>query len=118
MACTETATKLNKQAQLSLDVKHYDEAITLLKRAVVLEPENALTHCLLGMGYAAKEDFALAISEYKKALDITPNELATLCLLANLYLQQGMINEGITLSRKGIALEIRVPTPSILRELP
>ena len=104
IACTENASKLNKQAQLALEVKNYDEAIILLKRAVVLTPDNVLTYCLLGMSYAAKEDFTTAISEYKKALNYNPNDRFIMCLLANVYLKKGMTDEAITISNKVISL--------------
>ena len=104
MACTETATKLNKQALFALNTQNFDLAITLLQRSVTLEPDNARTHYLLGMGYEATGKPAEAISEYKKALDVKPNNVFTLCLLANVYLSQGMIDETITVAKKAIAL--------------
>ena len=105
MACTETATKLNNQALLALNVKNYDEAITLLKRAVAIEPGNFQTHYMLGMAYKVKGALAEAISEYKKALDINPNNIFTLCLLADAYLTTGMIDDAITVAKKTIVLD-------------
>jgi tetratricopeptide (TPR) repeat protein len=103
-SCTETATKLNKQALSALAVKNYDAAISLLQRAVALEPDNAQAYYLLGIGYNAKREFVKAISAYKKALDLNPKDVFTLCLLADVYLTKGMIDEAITVSRKAIAL--------------
>ena len=104
-ACTESATKLNKQAQLALNVANYDEAMTLLKKAVSLEPENVATRYLLGMCFAAKGQLVEAISEYKKVLDVAPNNIFTICLLANAYSSKGMSEEAITLYQKAIALD-------------
>ena len=66
LGCTESATNLNKQAQLALNAANYDEALTLLKKAVSLEPENVETRFLLGMCFDAKGQLVEAISEYKK----------------------------------------------------
>ena len=104
-ACTKTASKLYKQALLALEEQKYDTAITLLKEASVLEPDNAHIHSLLGMGYKAKGGLDEAISEYKKALAIKSNDPFTLCLLADVYFTQGRIDETITLSKKVIAID-------------
>lgn len=105
MTCTETETKLQNQALLALDAKNYDKAITLLNRAVAIEPDNVQTHYLLGMAYKAKGMLTEAISEYKKALDIKPNNIFTLCLLADVYLSTGMIDEAITVAKKTLVLD-------------
>jgi Flp pilus assembly protein TadD len=105
MACTETATKLNNQALLDLKVKNYDEAITLLKKAAAIEPDNVQTHFMLGMAYKVKGELAEAISEYKKALDVNPNNIFIQCLLADAYLATGRIDDAITVSKKTIVLD-------------
>ena len=105
VACTETATKLNQQALLALERENYDQAITMLKKAVVLQPDNAKTHFLLGMSYAAKENLDEAVSEYKTALDIKPDDPFTLCLLADVYLTQEKTDETITLSKKVLGID-------------
>ena len=105
MKCTETATKLNKQALLALERENYDEAITLLEKAVVLNPDNAKAHLLLGMSYAAKENLDQAVSEYNTALEIKPNDPFTLCLLADVYLTQEKTDETITLSKKVLVID-------------
>ena len=105
IGCTETATKLNENALLALNVENYDEAMTLLKRAATLEPDNAETHFLLGLAYSGKGQYTETISEYKKALDLKPNDVPTMCWLAYTYLTKGMTDQAITLSKKAIALE-------------
>ena len=102
--CTNRADKLYKQALLDFEDQKFDTAITLLKEASVLEPGNARIHSLLGMGYKAKGKLTEAISEYQKALDTKPNDPFTLCLLADLYLTQGRIDETITVAKKVIAI--------------
>ncbi len=103
-ACTKTTAKLYKEAQLALENQQYDTAITLLKQVSAREPDNVRIHTLLGMGYKAKGELTEAISEYQKALDIKPNDPFTLCLLADLYLTQGRIDETITVAKKVIAI--------------
>jgi len=105
ITCTVTAKKLNQQALLALNNENYDEAIALLKKAVVLQPDNPRTHLLLGMSYKAKGDLPEAITEYNKALNIKPDDPFTLCLLADVYLTQGRVDETITLSKKVLAID-------------
>ena len=102
LACTESATKLNQQAQVALDTQKADNAIKLLKEAITLEPNNARTHYLLGMGYIAKGDLDDAISVCKKALDLNPNDIVILSLLGDIYITKGMIEESIIVSKKAI----------------
>ena len=47
---------------------------TLLQKAVRLDPKFAAAYLQLGIVYAEREDFSRAITQYQKAIDVSPEE--------------------------------------------
>ena len=67
----------------------YDSAISCYKKAIELDPDNAVNHNNLGLAYHRKGDDDLAIPCYKEAIKLDPN-----CVLAH-------NNLGLAYHRKG-----------------
>lgn len=62
------------------ELKDYPELITASKRGLLLDPQNAFLHYLLGVGYEASGTLPEAISEYQKAMKIWDDPSATVAL--------------------------------------
>ncbi|MBU4129014.1 tetratricopeptide repeat protein [bacterium] len=86
----------------------WDEAIEEWRYVAEKEPQNAWVHNNLGIAYEKKGDFAQARKEYKKAIELNPEELRYKRNLENLktaydkyraeYVQMGSLN--IVIQRK------------------
>lgn len=74
-----------------------------LDRFQQLEPNSAKTHILLGDIYRQRMDYDNAILEYKKALAITPGDIASLMGLASAYLGNNDIEAAIASSREALS---------------
>jgi tetratricopeptide (TPR) repeat protein len=55
------------------DLKRYGEAITVLRQAVSLKPENAEAHNELGWSYQQQQQFNDAIAAYREAVRLKPD---------------------------------------------
>lgn len=53
--------------------RDYDQAISCLRRAIELAPDDAISHYALGTVYTAKKRWEAAVGEYKAALGIDPS---------------------------------------------
>jgi len=51
------AAALNNQAVAAVEVRHYQEAIELLKQAIALRPDFAMAHYNLGCLYQSQDQF-------------------------------------------------------------
>ena len=62
-----------------------DRAITEYKRAIELDPDNALAHTNLGAAYVNKDLLDQAIAEHKRAIELDPNNANAHYNLASAY---------------------------------
>lgn len=62
------------------ELKDYPKLITASKRGLLLDPQNAFLHYLLGVGYEASGTLPEAISEYQKVLKIWDDPNADVAL--------------------------------------
>ena len=69
------ATMLSNLSTLYFDGKRFQEAATLLERALVLEPRSAIKHGNLGDTYRQLGRAKDAAREYRKAADLTEERL-------------------------------------------
>lgn len=83
-------------ALVSLYVKNrkYDEITGLLKDTAELFPDDPNNHYKLGLIYEFKKDFELAISSYKKAVEIKPDHARALNAIGRLYMKNGKYAEA------------------------
>jgi tetratricopeptide (TPR) repeat protein len=66
------AASLWKRAQRSEDPRYLQKTESLLHKAVAADPKLDEAYVQLGLLYAARGNFAQAISEYKKAVEVNP----------------------------------------------
>ena len=66
-----------------------DKAIEQAKKTLDLEPDSAVTHAVLGIGYQDKRMYAEAIAEYKRALQLGGSPAEMRGLLGNAYAVSG-----------------------------
>ncbi len=92
---------------LSTISRNYDwkDAFTLWKATVYTTPLSSVGHNNLGLEYAKKGEYADAILEYKKAIDISSLYFHALTNLGDAYLKIGLIDEAIDLYKKAIEAE-------------
>ena len=62
------------------ELKDYPELISASKRGLLLDPQNAFLHYLLGIGYEASGTLPEAISEYQKVMKIWDDPNAAVAL--------------------------------------
>lgn len=74
-----------------------DEAISILRRAVGLNPNDGKTHTNLGHAYYDKGLIDEAIEEYKRALELDPNLEFAYDGLGSAYARKGLRDKAITM---------------------
>ena len=77
---------LFENADRALTTKNYDEALTLLKRVVEIDPIDFQAWTQLGTVYLGQKKFDEADSSYSKAIEIRPSFFAALLNLGRLRL--------------------------------
>ena len=82
----------------------YNEAIAELKKAIMINPNNAEAHSNLGVVYIIIGMHDEAIAEYKKGIEINPNDAKAHYNLGAAYHEKGMHNKAITELKKAIEI--------------
>ena len=100
----ETAEEWFKKGNTALDVKNYDEAISMYKKAIVINPDFAEAHYNLGWIYVEKGMLDEAISEYKKTITINPDLANAHFNLGRIYEKKERLDEAISEYKKAIAI--------------
>lgn len=72
----------------------FDEELTVLKKAVSLDPKNSDGFYYLAMAYENKGLYNYAISTYEKVTEIKPNDKEAIYQLGILYIVQGKTNKA------------------------
>ena len=80
----------------ALKRRAFDEATAYFEKAIRLDPLNAITHRIMGDGYALVSEFPQAITHYQKALKLAPDDAEAQKNLAITY-----TNHGVTLRNRG-----------------
>jgi tetratricopeptide (TPR) repeat protein len=95
------------------DGSKYDDAIRVMKRALEIAPDNGHLHACLGEYYhIGKLDFENAAAEYRKAVELSPNEVWVLIGASYLYgdpVSPITIQEAITWLERVVELEPNDP---------
>ncbi|MBI1926223.1 tetratricopeptide repeat protein [Candidatus Poribacteria bacterium] len=76
--------------------------LTLWKRAIEINPNNANAHNNLGNAYEAQGQYEQAIAAYQRAIDIDPNDAIAHINLGVVYTKQGQYEQAIAAYKKGI----------------
>lgn len=87
-----------------IQVSHWKNSITLFKHAINVTdtkyPGVATIHAFLGDAYHREGELDIAISEFKKSLDLDPANLYGLNNLAATLAEQGNLKEGLIYAQK------------------
>ena len=87
-----------------IQVSHWKNSITLFKHAINVTdnkyPGVATIHAFLGDAYHREGELGIAISEFKKSLDLDPANLYGLNNLAATLAEQGNLKEGLSYAQK------------------
>jgi TolB-like protein/DNA-binding winged helix-turn-helix (wHTH) protein/Flp pilus assembly protein TadD len=68
------------EAMTYYELREYPELIAASKRGLLLDPEDAFLHYLLGVGYEATGKLPEAVSEYQKAIKLGDGPYASVAL--------------------------------------
>jgi tetratricopeptide (TPR) repeat protein len=83
-------------ARLRDDRQYIDEAITILKKAIFVQPNSSLAYCLLGSAYFKNESYTAAEESLNKALQRVRSPAAAHLMLADVYLKQKKWTDAIS----------------------
>ena len=87
-----------------IQVSHWKNSITLFKHAINVTDTKylgvATIHAFLGDAYHREGELDIAISEFKKSLDLDPVNLYGLNNLAATLAEQGNLKEGLSYAQK------------------
>jgi tetratricopeptide (TPR) repeat protein len=82
-------------ARLDGDRRYLDEAIAILKEAILIRPNSTIGHCLLGMAYFKNQSYEAAEETLRKALGMDKRFGAARLMLANVCMRQERWKEAI-----------------------
>lgn len=88
-------------AETNYELGNDDAAISILNKVSKLGQDDYY-YTLLGALYLRRENFALAVSNFQKALALTPESGAAHCNLARAYAERGNSEQAITHYTKAI----------------
>ena len=87
-----------------IQVSHWKNSITLFKHAINVTDTKylgvATIHAFLGDAYHREGELGIAISGFKKSLDVDPANLYSLNNLAATLAEQGNLKEGLSYAQK------------------
>ena len=78
------------------------DALTALRRAVELLPDDAETHVNLGIALGAARKYAEAAASHRRALELNPGSLEALKHLGELLREAGEPEEALTVIRRAV----------------
>ncbi|HEX4169683.1 MAG TPA: winged helix-turn-helix domain-containing protein [Bryobacteraceae bacterium] len=81
------------------------KAIAAARRAIELDPDNAEAHALMAEQYLLQWRWADAEKEFKRAIDLKPNDAAANMGYAKWLVARGRIDEAISWARRGKVLD-------------
>ena len=89
-----------------LSLGRTDEAIVAIREAIRLEPDNGQAHQALARAYwVGKGDFASAIPEFEKAIELNPDAGYSYLQLALLLAWEGQYARAEEVSRRAVELQ-------------
>ncbi|MBC8352347.1 MAG: tetratricopeptide repeat protein [Planctomycetes bacterium] len=100
----KTAAALRLRALIALHSDDALSAVSVLQKAIEIEPEIAEFHDLLGTAYRKLGEFADATACYRHAIQLEPNREQTLNNLGACLYDQGQIAEAISCHERAIAI--------------
>jgi len=86
-----------------------DDALPLLQKALVLEPERPELHNDLGLLFQDREDFAKAITFHRRALKLNPRFTPALINIGVAHKRLGRIDDAIQACRAALEIDPNLP---------
>ncbi len=83
---------------------HLDKALTYIKRAVELKPDNGYIRDSLGWVYYRQGKLDLAVAALKQAVELSPDDPAILDHLGDVYLESGQIKDALQAYKDALKL--------------
>lgn len=88
--CNKLITKNQRDANaldllslIEMNCKNYSKATKLIKKAINIEPNNAIFHCHLGILLSFSGDATNACQKYREAIQLNSDYVHAYCLLIN-----------------------------------
>ncbi len=97
-----------------LPMRRFYEAFSIARKLLELDPLSAPRQYALGLRYAAKGQYDLAINQYRNALELDPHFGLAHLMLAIALIMAGRCDEGVQASEAGVQLTGRVHVPLAL----
>jgi tetratricopeptide (TPR) repeat protein len=85
-------------------VRHLDAAMTLAKKGVDLDDQDAVSHFAYGRALLARREYADALGELESAAELNPTLAIAFCGLGDSLAYEGRIEEAIPYFEKAISL--------------
>jgi tetratricopeptide (TPR) repeat protein len=92
-----------------------DEAETIYRGLVAADPYDSVFHCHLGAVYFRKGEMDKAFDEYSAALRFNIANVDALAGRGEIYLQKGLLKEGVEDLRKALENDPEAKRPSTQR---
>ncbi|MHC5037794.1 MAG: tetratricopeptide repeat protein [Planctomycetota bacterium] len=97
------AEALETIAELCLQARYYDKALSWIERAIAAGREGGQPRLIKGHALAAIDEFSAAIDEYMMAIYLDPSLVAGRLALGKLLVKKDRFDEGIAELQIGIA---------------
>jgi Flp pilus assembly protein TadD len=98
------ASDLHQSGYEALRAGNYEQAITLLKRVVELEPKNKTAWLNLGSAYLSLRQYDSAVDAFKKQLEVNPYDEYAYNNLGHVYAVQRRYDDAESAFRKQLEL--------------
>ena len=90
----EDETARNALINLYVKQKRYDDLTKFVKDWLEKAPDDPQRHYRLGIVYEFKKEYVLAVTEYKKAIELQPENAKMLLALGRIYMKTGRLSES------------------------
>ncbi len=104
----------NNRGVVLYEKRSFKDAILCFKKALIILPESGLTHFNLANAYRDSNLKSLAIIEYQKCIQLTPQYSKAYKAIAKIYLQQKMYPDALAQIKKRLTLD---PADNAMKEL-
>src|SRR6185369_11027047 len=102
---SEEVVALNNRAVAEIQGNRYEEAIDLLKQAIVLQPDLAAIHFNLGCIYEMRKEYGPAIEALKQTLFLSPTFTDAQHHLGTSYIKTGRFEEAVECFQRALQLK-------------
>ncbi|MEW6201074.1 MAG: tetratricopeptide repeat protein [bacterium] len=105
--------KTLKEGVKLLDLSKYDESLKYFKKALEMQPQNAMVHYYIGRNYYYMRDFDIALEHLEKSIKLKPDYADGHCYLGYALAAKGdeMENSGLVNKTKGYYMKIKAKAP-------